>query len=140
MALTDASGDLTGNLVFIRYCANCCLGLPLSMYVQGRTQCKRCLDRAAAKSAAGPVGDEAAAAPSAKWATHDTALPLDHAYGPGLCQAVTCWAEVKRRGEGPDTETRPLPLCPDHMEVCLLVFDAMPFALAVQAGSTSHDG
>lgn len=128
---------MTGQLLFIRYCGGCYLGLPVSFYVQGRTQCKRCLARSAAKSAKRTAKEAAEVVPG-KWASHATALSLDHAYAPGLCKAESCWAEVQRKGRGPDTQTRPLPLCETHMAVRSSGLSCSAVACAYIGPSASH--
>lgn len=118
VAVVDEDKRPTGKFMFVRYCSNCWLGVPLQMFKPGRAQCNRCIARTAvyrANRAERPA--RPSVPPKEKWSTPETALELDGSCITGHCIAKGCWEKVQRKGQGSELETRALPMCPDHMPV-----------------------
>lgn len=101
--VTARDGTKTGDRMFISYCCNCYLGLPLEEFPDNRMQCRRCIDarnlilaQARSRRVGANVDPD-----DEMWATPEDALrlkPLD-ACTNGTCHAEDCNLPAMARGD-----------------------------------------
>lgn len=100
--VTTTTGERTGDLMFVSFCANCNLGLPVQMFDGVNSQCNRCVeckkvDRAEStgERVDRPVG------PDDQWIDAAHALPLKPVAQckAGRCQAEHCTNQAQRAGD-----------------------------------------
>lgn len=100
--VTTRAGKGTKAYMFVSFCANCRLGLPVQMFAGNNTQCMRCVEckRVDRVNRTGKR-EERELGPDDQWIDMAHALSLKPVAEcePGMCQALGCTSSAQRCGD-----------------------------------------